>query len=101
MKISVLNWLVWDDKVLTLNNLVARGCNKLPIATCILCHSVIETIDHLFIHCAGETNIWNHFARVLGINRTPYSMANLWDGWLKGLRHANRLPYSLLAKAII
>lgn len=32
-KINILNWLVWNDKVLSLKNLTRRRCNQLPTST--------------------------------------------------------------------
>ena len=65
-KISAFNWLVWDNKILTLDNLTVQGCNKLPIATCTLCHCAIETSNYLFIHCPIAIGTWAHFLRSLG-----------------------------------
>lgn len=47
-KITIFNWLAWNNKILTLTNLETRRCNRLPTATCVMCHSAIETADHLF-----------------------------------------------------
>ena len=71
------------------------------MATCILRHSAIETVDRLFIQCLVTTDIWNNFTRVIGTSRIPLSVVDLGNGWLKGLGHANKLSWSMLAKAII
>lgn len=51
-KVNLLNWLAWKNKLLSLERLVQRGCNRLPTDTCVLCCAGTESIDHLFVHCA-------------------------------------------------
>lgn len=50
-KISLFNWLAWENKILTLDNLALRRCNFLQISTCVMCYADIETSDHLLLHC--------------------------------------------------
>lgn len=76
-KIHVFNWLVWKNKVLSLDNLEKHQCNKLPMATCVLCHCGVETMDHLFIHCSFVRPIWDYFSILLRIPDLPNSMLNL------------------------
>ena len=100
-KINTFNWLAWDNKFITLDNLTTRGCNRLPTTTCILCHGVIETADHLFICCPIAIFVWNHFPRDLGANMTANFMAHLRDGWYRGLDPSHRPSWSLLVRAIV
>ena len=51
-KITNFNQLVWNNKILTMDNLTEGGCNKLPITTCVICHEAIESIDHLILNCS-------------------------------------------------
>lgn len=50
-KINIFNWLVWKNKILTLENLEKRRCNQLSNATYVLCHAGIKSIDCLFLQC--------------------------------------------------
>lgn len=40
-KINIFNWLVWKNKILSLENLELRRCNKLSTVTCVMYHSNI------------------------------------------------------------
>lgn len=57
--------------MLTLDNLVARRCNNLPTATCIMCHSNIESVDLLFIHCNVVRKLWGFFCSLLSSSGPP------------------------------
>lgn len=50
-KINLLNWLVWKNKVSSLDNLAKKRCNRLPTSTCVLYNAGIESVDHLFLSC--------------------------------------------------
>lgn len=49
-------------KTLILNNLVKKGCNDLPKATCEFFQMAIKTTNHLFLQCSFVAQIWNHFS---------------------------------------
>lgn len=68
----------WPEiiKISPIDNLARRGCNNLPITTYILCYSMIETVDHLFLHCLTTTFLWNHFAHILNLHSTPNSLTD-------------------------
>lgn len=36
-KINLFNWLAWLNKILSLENLARRRCNRMPTDTCVLC----------------------------------------------------------------
>lgn len=57
-KINLFNWLVWKNKILALENLARRICNKLPTDTCVMCHAGCKSVDHLFIHCTLAKQVW-------------------------------------------
>ncbi|XP_039141329.1 uncharacterized protein LOC120278666 [Dioscorea cayenensis subsp. rotundata] len=46
-KVNLFNWLAWDNKILTLQNLADRRCNVLHDITCVMCHAEVESADHL------------------------------------------------------
>lgn len=52
-KINLFNWLAWDDKILTLQNLANRRSNFLQDITCVMCHAEVESSDHLLIQSRG------------------------------------------------
>lgn len=85
-KINLFNWLVWKNKVLFLENLMIRRCNMLPTATCVLCHSGIETVDYLFLRCSYIRRIWDYFSNLFQLHEPPLSMCNFWEGWRTLLR---------------
>lgn len=73
-KLNVFKWLAQGNKIITLDNLAGRGCNKLPAITYTLCHIVIKTLDHLFIHYPIMVDTWHQSTKALGTNRhrTPW-----------------------------
>lgn len=54
--VKAFTWLAWDDKILTLKNLAKKKCNKLSTTTCVPCYGVIESTNHMFLHC--PFNLW-------------------------------------------
>lgn len=46
-KINLFNWLAWDNKILSLENLALRGCNLFQTSTCVMCHAGEELTNHL------------------------------------------------------
>lgn len=50
-KVNLFNWMAWKYKILTLDVMSKRSSNMLPTATCVLCNSAIEMVDHLFCQC--------------------------------------------------
>ncbi|XP_039120313.1 uncharacterized protein LOC120256691 [Dioscorea cayenensis subsp. rotundata] len=85
-KVNIFNWLVWKDKILTLENLAKRRCNKLPTATCVLCHEAVESVDHLFLQCRFFLEVWAQISRVLQLPSLPSSMSFMWGAWRNALR---------------
>lgn len=77
-KINIFNWLSWKNKILTLENLESRKCNRFPIATCVLCHSAIESVDHLFLQCSFARQVWDYFVRLLHLPDLPMPLHSVW-----------------------
>lgn len=80
-KISLFNWLAWDNNILTFENLATRRCNRLPNPTCLLCHAAVESVDHLFLWCPFAERIWNFIYQVFNLSSPPNSMRELWSQW--------------------
>lgn len=49
-KIKIFNWLTWDNKILILDNFGKCECNKILTLTCLFCHHLIKSVDHLFLN---------------------------------------------------
>lgn len=76
-KVSLFNWLAWQNKILSLENLARRRCNRFPTDTCVLCHEGSESADHLFIHCSVAKQVWEYFFRLLNLPHLPSSLRDL------------------------
>ncbi|KAH7677535.1 Reverse transcriptase zinc-binding domain-containing protein [Dioscorea alata] len=100
-KIAAFMWLTWDKKILTLDTLFARGCNMLPTATCLLCHSDEESCDHLFFRCLIARELWDRLAPMFAFTRAPTSCSDLWGSWLSELSPHRKLQSSLIAKSVL
>ncbi|XP_039123372.1 uncharacterized protein LOC120259989 [Dioscorea cayenensis subsp. rotundata] len=100
-KINLFNWLAWKNKILSLENLTVRRCNRLPTDTCVLCHAGSESCDHLFIDCSYTKQVWEHFIRLLHFPSAPTSLKDLWGHWRTGLANKKRIFGDLVAKAIV
>lgn len=98
-KDNIFNWLVSKNKVLSLDNLELRRCNKLQIATCVMCHAEIESVDHLFLHWSFARDLWDYFCMLLFVPEPPNSMQNIWSFWRKTVRPASRFLVDLVIKA--
>jgi len=97
----LFNWLAWKNKILTLENLSIRRCNKLPTATCVFCHAEIESINHIFLNCGFGRVVWDHFGRLLGLPESPLSMFDIWYDWRENSRPAVRFLFDLVVKALL
>ncbi|XP_039129107.1 uncharacterized protein LOC120265301 [Dioscorea cayenensis subsp. rotundata] len=100
-KISLFNWLAWQNKILTLENLARRRCNRLPTDTCVMCNAATETVDHLFIHYSFANKVWDYFISILRLPQLPLSLRDLWGRWRNNLHSERRGFGDLVAKAII
>ncbi|XP_039122026.1 uncharacterized protein LOC120258641 [Dioscorea cayenensis subsp. rotundata] len=99
-KINIFNWLVWKNKVLSLENLELRRCNNLPTATCVMCHTNMESVDHLFLHCSLANEVWVFFCRLLSVPEPPDSMHLIWSSWRNSVRPEARLSVDFPVKAL-
>ncbi|XP_039134175.1 uncharacterized protein LOC120271557 [Dioscorea cayenensis subsp. rotundata] len=90
-KVNILNWLVWKNKVLSLKNLARRRCNKLRTDTCVLCHSGVESVDHLFLNCQFSKEVWESLVGFLQLPVLPPTISLLWGDWRLALRLENRV----------
>lgn len=57
--IEVFTWLALSDKINSKERLVQSGIILPPEAPCIFCQShIIESTNHLFLHCDFTWKIW-------------------------------------------
>lgn len=97
----MFNWLVWKNRILSLENLANRQCNTLPTATCVLCHAGIESVDHLFLQCSYAREVWGSLCRMLHLPEPPISIRDLWLDWRGSMRPVLRHSVDLVIKALV
>lgn len=100
-KVNIFNWLAWKNKILYLENLARRRCNKLPTDTCVLCHSDVESVDHLFLRCRFSQEVWEHLGRFMQLPALPLSMSLLWGDWRSALGPSKRVSVDGMIKAFV
>ncbi|XP_039123614.1 uncharacterized protein LOC120260240 [Dioscorea cayenensis subsp. rotundata] len=100
-KVNIFNWLAWKNKILSLENLAKRCCNRLPTDTCVLCHADVESVDHLFLMCQFSREVWSSLCRFLQFPALPRSMDQLWGVWRSAVRPAARVFGDLFVKAYV
>ncbi|XP_039123610.1 cysteine-rich receptor-like protein kinase 25 [Dioscorea cayenensis subsp. rotundata] len=91
----------FSNKILSLENLARRRCNRLPSDTCVLCHSASESVDHLFLHCRFAIEVWTKLSRITLLPPLPTSMAILWGDWRTALRPSIRVMGDGVIKAYV
>lgn len=74
---SFLIWRIMHKRMLTDENLRARGCVTVSIRS--LCYSAAETTDHLFLSCDFAQNIWSWLSSVLHCVINQTSISSLLD----------------------
>ena len=77
-------WTATHSQILTLDNLMLRGC---PLANrCCLCCCNAESMNHLILFCPIAHSLWMYMLRLFGIEWVmPGSVADLlfcWYHWL-------------------
>ncbi|XP_039118577.1 uncharacterized protein LOC120254543 [Dioscorea cayenensis subsp. rotundata] len=99
-KVNLINWLAWEDKILSLENLALRRCNLLPSTTCVMCHSNVESTNHLFLQCPVALHVWGFFGHLFDVRSNPSSMRDLWGNWRKNIKRPLSTFWDLLIRAI-
>jgi hypothetical protein len=58
-------WTATLGKILTLDNLRER--NIIVMEWCYMCKTSEESIDHLFLHCMVDTELWSMILQLFGV----------------------------------
>ena len=87
-KINIFFWLIMQDKILTLDNLINRG--QYILNWCILCKDNLESIDHMFIHCPYSLEVWDLITKDWKVSwckpATILDFYSQWDSLYRGLK---------------
>lgn len=78
LKIKIFNWLALNNKILTMENQVKRGCNSIFTAICVHCLVIIETMDHLLLNCLFTARIWMHYTTIFNVPSILTTMKDVW-----------------------
>ena len=77
-------WTSVPGQILTLDNLMLRGCTSAN--RCCMCYCNEEIVDHLLLHCLLAHSLLVHMLQFFGIQWVmPGSVENLvfcWSYWL-------------------
>ncbi|CAN0893202.1 Putative ribonuclease H protein At1g65750 [Linum grandiflorum] len=65
-KVQSFCWMVFHGKIASVDNLQRRGMQMAN--RCVLCCRCIETVDHIMLHCAFSTKVWNLIGSALSIH---------------------------------
>lgn len=86
MKIKILIWLMIQNKILTQQVLISRGCQ---VQTgCHLCQAtVVETRDHMFWQCPYATRFWRGLCAHFNFTFLGSSVSTIPGMWNLGRRH--------------
>jgi hypothetical protein len=75
LKIRIFMWLVFQNVILTKDNLVKRKWKGSP--TCYFCKEN-ESSQHLFFECSTAKYVWSLIAFTLGSDCRPCNMDQYW-----------------------
>ena len=79
LKIKIFMWLIYNNAILTKDNLVKR--KWVGDERCSFCCEP-ESISHLLFECAMSKYVWSLVATVVGALCRPISLDQLWC-WIK------------------
>ena len=79
-RVTFFLWTATHDWILTLDNLMLRGC---PLANrCCMCCCDGESVDHLLLHCPVTHTLWTFMFQAFGIHWImPRSVTGLLSCW--------------------
>ncbi|KAK3189625.1 hypothetical protein Dsin_029186, partial [Dipteronia sinensis] len=81
-KVEVFTWQLLKGRILVRNVLSRLGMNQMVSIDCPICSTEIETIDHIFLHCAWSSQLWATCMGWWGISFCTTLTVNDWvNGW--------------------
>jgi hypothetical protein len=94
-KIKIFLWLLYNDAVLTKDNLIRRRWIGDP--KCMFCEED-ENITHLFFQCPTAKVIWSVIAVCFGANNIPTNLTQCWNWCEKWLPFGKKYhPWEIVA----
>lgn len=83
-KVAFFLWLVFWDKVITMDHLISRGLH-MP-NRCLMCLHHVDSVSHLFIHCRVAASVWSFLLSRFHLHWvTPRLMSDLIWLWSNGV----------------
>ena len=73
-KVKFFGWLLLLGRLNTRANLLHKNIRRRDEANCELCQGVLETDEHIFVHCSRAAAVWSR----LGISLTPSAHKTPW-----------------------
>ena len=83
-RVQIFLWLVYNNKILTRNNLAKR--QHVPHMTCVFCAEA-ESCQHLFFDCVVSIELWRAIADISGVGKIS-NIENLATWWVSNKKHA-------------
>ncbi|CAN1254407.1 hypothetical protein LINPERPRIM_LOCUS8645 [Linum perenne] len=92
-KVNYFCWRVFFNKIATIDNLQRKDLQL--VNRCALCLSSLESVDHIFLHCAFTSRVWNHLSSTLSFfGPIPVITSDLVNAW-KGMNCAPILAHTM------
>lgn len=91
-QITLFNWLIRKDKILTWENLQKRG--KHGPGRCIMCKEALERVNHIFFECRVAIGLWDMLSH--WDDNQPWRLLSLiqgFDFWATKGDGKKALPY--------
>ncbi|GJR68317.1 RNA-directed DNA polymerase, eukaryota, reverse transcriptase zinc-binding domain protein [Tanacetum coccineum] len=85
IKVNVLAWKVYLDKMPTRLNLSLRGVDIHSI-TCPICNLAVETTSHIFFSCSLACQVWRKILLWWELDDSVFHSYNEWLNWLVNIR---------------
>lgn len=80
MKVKIFIWVAMQNKTLTQEILMIRGCNITP--GWVLCQdSKVETTEHIMYWCSYSEGVWRGLLQQHGITQHSGNWAKLHEFW--------------------
>jgi len=82
-KVAAFSWKLLHNRIPTKANLVHRQVLAPKSSLqCVMCEGLLESANHLFLHCSFAMKVWDEVMRWLGFHFvTPPNLFFLWDSW--------------------